>query len=93
MAAASPSLLELPPDLLIRIGAQLPFAERLRLSLVCRRWRDVCAGPSELWSSVDARMEVADTVADAEPEDTEDEQELELLLQQEATHKLDAFRK
>ena len=47
-------LLDLPPDLLARIGALLPFEERLRLSLVCRRWRDVCAGPSELWSFVDA---------------------------------------
>ncbi|KAI7845250.1 hypothetical protein COHA_001292 [Chlorella ohadii] len=48
-----PQLLDLPPDLLARIGAQLPFIERLQLSLVCRRWRDVCAGPSELWRTVD----------------------------------------
>ena len=59
MAAALPlGLLDLPPDLLIRVGVQLLFTERLQLSLVCRRWRDVCAGPSELWSRVDARIAV-----------------------------------
>ena len=52
--AAALQLLDLPPDLLARIGTQLPFNERLQLSLVCRRWRDVCAGPSQLWSSIDA---------------------------------------
>ena len=57
MAPASAlQLLDLPPDLLARIGAQLPFNERLQLSLVCRRWRDVCAGPSQLWGSIDARI-------------------------------------
>ena len=57
MAAASlAQLLDLPPDLLARIGALLPFEERLQLSLVCRRWREVCAGPSELWRSVDATI-------------------------------------
>lgn len=49
-------LLDLPPDLLARIGAQLPFVERLQLALVCRRWRDVCAGPSQLWQTVDASI-------------------------------------
>lgn len=78
---ASPAhLLDLPPDLLIRIGAQLPFAERLRLSLVCRRWREACAGPSELWGNVDARIDVLAGIGD------------EHDMQFTAYHKLDAFR-
>lgn len=92
MAAAAPqlSLLDLPPDLLIRIGAQLPFAERLRLSLVCRHWRQVCGGPSALWGCVEARIDVADE--NSEPEDSEHELELKGLVLTAAQDKVTAFR-
>lgn len=49
------SLLELPRDCLIRIVAQLPFAERLQLNRVCRRLRQLCREPSEVWATVEAR--------------------------------------
>lgn len=90
--AAAPrlSLLDLPPDLLIRIGVQLPFAERLRLSLVCRHWRQVCGGPSALWGCVEARIDVPDETS--EPEDSEHELELETLVLTAAQDKVTAFR-
>ncbi|PRW39121.1 adenylate cyclase [Chlorella sorokiniana] len=48
-------LLDLPPDVLVSILSRLPFNERLRLSGVCRRLRQLCAGPSQLWRCVDVR--------------------------------------
>ncbi len=60
-AAASPwpagpeqatQLLDLPEDVLLRIGLQLALRERLLLAGVCRKLRRLCAGPSELWRSL-----------------------------------------
>jgi hypothetical protein len=84
-------LLDLPHDLLARIGAQLPFTERLQLSLVCRRWRDACAGPSAVWAAVDAHIDVPDY--DEEPEDSEQEAELQATVYSAARDKVDAFRR
>lgn len=50
-------LLELSPDLLYRVCAHLTLSERLRLSLVCRKLRQLCAGASEIWRHVDARTQ------------------------------------
>lgn len=47
-------LLDLSEDLLLRILAPLPFHQRLRLPLVCRKLRQLSAGPSELWHRVEA---------------------------------------
>lgn len=46
-------LLELQDDLLVAVAERLPFRERLRLAEVCRRLRQLCAGPSPLWRCVD----------------------------------------
>lgn len=51
-------LLELPEDLLLRIALQLKLGERLRLGEVCRKLRQLCAGPSELWRSVATTLRV-----------------------------------
>lgn len=51
-------LLDLPADVLIAISQQLPFTERLRLSGVCRRLRQLCAGPSPLWRRVEVLREM-----------------------------------
>ncbi len=48
------SLLELPDSALAAVACQLPFNQRLRLSLVCRGLRRLCAGPSEVWRVVEA---------------------------------------
>ena len=61
MAEAPPpgarlQLLDLSEDLLLRIAVHLPFTERLQLSTVCRKIRQLCAGPSELWRAVDASL-------------------------------------
>lgn len=50
-------LLDLSPDLLYRMFGHLSLPERLRLSLVCRRLRQLCAGASELWRHLDARTQ------------------------------------
>ena len=46
---AAPHLLDLPEDVLLRIGLHLKLHERLQLAGVCRKLRQLCAGPSELW--------------------------------------------
>lgn len=53
--AAQLQLLDLSADLLYRIFCQLPFTERLQLSHVSRKCRQLCAAPSELWRRVDAQ--------------------------------------
>ena len=55
-AATPPLLLDLPEDVLLRIGLQLKLNERLRLAEVCRKLRQLCAGPSELWRVLRARL-------------------------------------
>jgi hypothetical protein len=49
-------LLDLSEDVLLRIFLHLPFMERLQLSAVCRKLRQLCAGPSELWRAVNAHL-------------------------------------
>ena len=46
---AAQHLLDLPEDVLLRIGLHLKLHERLQLAGVCRKLRQLCAGPSELW--------------------------------------------
>ncbi|KAI7841155.1 hypothetical protein COHA_005121 [Chlorella ohadii] len=48
----APELLDLPEDVLLRIGLQLALRERLALAGVCCKLRRLCAGPSELWRSL-----------------------------------------
>lgn len=51
-------LLDLPDSALASIAKLLPFCERLRLSLVCRALRRLCAGPSDVWHMVEAVAEL-----------------------------------
>lgn len=51
-APTATQLLDLPEDALLAIFLRLPFLDRLRLARVCRRLRQLCAGPSPLWRDV-----------------------------------------
>lgn len=44
----------LPDDLLVGLFLRLPFTDRLKLTGVCRRLRQLCSSPSPLWRHVPA---------------------------------------
>jgi hypothetical protein len=52
---AALGVLDLQDDILINILARLEFNQRLLLPFVCRRLRELTAGPSELWREVKAQ--------------------------------------
>ena len=54
MASHQLQLPDLPEDIVLRIALHLPFTQRLRLSEVCHKLRQLCAGPSEMWRMVEA---------------------------------------
>lgn len=43
---------DIPDAVLLHVFAALPPAQRRSLPLVCRRWRAICEGPSELWEDL-----------------------------------------
>ncbi|PRW33171.1 small GTP-binding [Chlorella sorokiniana] len=63
-AGQPPQLLDLPEDVLLRIALQLSLQGQLLLAGVCRKLRQMCAGPSELWRVVKATLR-AEEGADA----------------------------
>ena len=53
----SPLINRLPPELLITIATLTDRSAILRLSTVCRYWRDVITGTPTFWTSIDCRNE------------------------------------